>query len=362
MIRKIKYMMWMILVTLSLNANDLKKHQINCDNNLSLSCRELAYFSLEENKDYDEAEKYFLKACKLKDAKSCRLLGYIYRNKHTKKTDTKKKFDFFKKACQLDHPNACTALGHLYYQRKNLIEATKSYKKSCILGDLSGCKALGIQYLGGHGIERNMRKSVEILKANCKVNGEGCSLYIGLVSHKIRYKELNPYTYKMLIKSCDLNISNSCNDLGFLSLEVYQDYNKSEKYFQKACQLQNQESCKMIGLLNDNNFINKKNLKKSFYYFNKACKLNNKYACHYAGSMYLEGKGIKKDIEKATVLYQKACNLHDILSCTFLGDYYRLGQGIKVDKVKAVQLYKEACDNGGHLACMKYIGFSVGMK
>jgi len=31
-----------------------------------------------------------------------------------------------------------------------------------------------------------------------------------------------------------------------------------------------------------------------------------------------------------------------------------------MDKIKAVKLYKQACDEGNHLACIKYIGFSVG--
>ena len=75
--------------------------------------------------------------------------------------------------------------------------------------------------------------------------------------------------------------------------------------------------------------------------------------------MYSVGEGIKKDIVKSTKLYQKSCNMGNTSGCTFLGDRYRLGRGIKVDKRKAIEIYKKACNHGGHLACMKYINFSV---
>jgi len=61
-----KNIIWLLLITLNLNANDLKKYEIICDNNVSNGCLERAYFALEVNKNYDEAEKYFLKAVSLK--------------------------------------------------------------------------------------------------------------------------------------------------------------------------------------------------------------------------------------------------------------------------------------------------------
>jgi len=360
-----KYIIYVIIITFNLNANDFIKNITKCDHNLSKSCRELAFLSLEVHHSYDESEKYFLKACDLKDAKSCRLLSYIYRSKRTNKRDKKKQFNFLKKACQLGHPNACTALGHRYYSKinsgkidkKDLLQGNKSYKKACELGDQDGCYNLGTQYLNKYGIEKDRKEAIKLFKKSCQINYRGCSLYLNLIIGK----DLNISEFTILSKECKSNISSSCNNLGFLSFEVYHDYNKAEKYFTKACHLQNQESCKILAFLYESERIGKRDLKKSFYYFDKACKLGSRYSCFYEGFMYSVGEGIKKDIVKSTKLYQKSCNMGNTSGCTFLGDRYRLGRGIKVDKRKAIEIYKKACNNGGHLACIKYISFSVGL-
>ena len=194
-----KNIILLILIMINLNASNLKKHKINCDNNITTECRELGFLSLEVNKNYDEAEDYFLKACELKDAKSCRLLGYIYRSKSTTKRDKQKQFYFFKKACQLSNPNACTALGLLYSSKessiksskknminvneKDLLQATKSYERACKGADDRGCRYLGLSYLSGNGIRKDRKKAVDIFKYNCQISNDNFYRSCRLNSH-----------------------------------------------------------------------------------------------------------------------------------------------------------------------------------
>jgi len=371
---EIKKILLLMVMASNLSANYFNKHEMDCDNNLSDGCRERAYLALEVNKNYDEAEKYFLKACELNDAKSCSLLGYMYRSKNAKKRDEKKYFQFFDKACQIGDANSCTIIGSLYYSKnssnstkknmikvkiEDLIQATKYYKKACELGNQRGCERLATNYLLGYGIKKDRKKAIKLFKKNCQLNYNGCLLYVGVTRKNQRYRDLNISELKRLSKGCELNSSNSCNNLGFLSLEVYQDYNKAETYFRKACQLKNQESCKMLGFIYKNKHTGKQDFKKSFKYFNRACKLGNGYACSYLALMYLRGEGIEKDTVKSTLAYEKACHLGNDRGCTFLGDRYRLGQGTKMDKVKVIELYKQSCTNNEHYGCVKYIGFSA---
>jgi len=241
---------------------------------------------------------------------------------------------------------------------EDLIQATKYYKKACELGNQRGCERLATNYLLGYGIKKDRKKAIKLFKKNCQLNYNGCLLYVGVTRKNQRYRDLNISELKRLSKGCELNSSNSCNNLGFLSLEVYQDYNKAETYFRKACQLKNQESCKMLGFIYKNKHTGKQDFKKSFKYFSQACELGNGYACFYLGAMYFRGEGSKKNINLSRASYHKACILGHNRGCTALGDYYRLGQSVKKDKIKAITLYKQSCyDNS--LACIKYIDFST---
>ncbi|CAA6801599.1 MAG: Unknown protein [uncultured Sulfurovum sp.] len=365
----------LIVLAINLSASDFKKYEIECANNLSMGCRERAYLALEINRSYDEAEKYFLRACELKDAKSCQLLGYMYGSSNANKQDSKKRFDFFKKACQLGNAESCTVIGSIYSSKKHsnstkknmikvkiedLIQATKYYEKACKLGDQRGCGRFGATYLLGYGIKNDQQKAIKIFKDTCKKTSYyGCSLYISLTGHNMKYRDLYISEERILRKGCELNVSNACNDLGFLSLEVYQDYSKAEKYFRQACQLQNQESCKMLGFMYESNYTGKKDFKKSFYYFNRACELDNGYACQYTGLMYWSGKSIKKDWTKSAQLYQKSCDLEYSSGCRSLGSSYYLGEGVEINRRKGIELYKQACTKGEHYGCLKYIGFAT---
>ncbi|CAA6822140.1 MAG: Unknown protein [uncultured Sulfurovum sp.] len=353
-----KSLIWLILITINLSGNDFKKHEITCDNNVSSGCRERAYLALEVNKDSDEAEEYFLKACELQDPKSCSFLGYMYRSKNVNKKDEKRYFKFFYKACQLGNPESCMFVGSLY-SKTNPIQATRHYQKACELGNQRGCERLGRNYFSGYGIKKDRKQGINLFKKNCQLNHNGCLWYVGFIGIGEEYKDLNISEFKLLKYNCSLNNDLSCNDLGFLSLEVYQDYTKAENYFKKACQLQNQESCKMLGFIYKNKHTEKKDQKKSFYYFNKACELANPYACQYAGLMYWRGEGVQKDWGMSAQLYKRSCDLGNSVGCRFLGSSYYLGQGVTLDKVKAIQLYKQACNDGEHYGCMKYIYFSA---
>ena len=62
--------------------------------------------------DFKRAAKYLPKACKLNDAESCYLAGYLYSNGIGVNQDTAKAIKFYKQACDGNYLKAC------YYYKK----------------------------------------------------------------------------------------------------------------------------------------------------------------------------------------------------------------------------------------------------
>ncbi len=94
-------------------------------------------------KDYIQAEKYFEKACELKDGGGCGALGDLYDGVEK---NLIKAAQLYTKACELKEGVGCKRLGSLYYHgrgvEKNLTKATQYISKACKLGDQEACEAL----------------------------------------------------------------------------------------------------------------------------------------------------------------------------------------------------------------------------
>ncbi|MDZ5287654.1 tetratricopeptide repeat protein [Helicobacter pylori] len=67
-------------------------------------------------------------------------------------------------------------------------------------------------------------------------------------------------------------------DLGVESYKA-KDYIQAEKYFEKACDLNNGVGCKNLGFLYECGEGVEKDLTKAAYFYSKACKLGSQEAC-----------------------------------------------------------------------------------
>ncbi|WRD14593.1 SEL1-like repeat protein [Helicobacter pylori] len=67
-------------------------------------------------------------------------------------------------------------------------------------------------------------------------------------------------------------------DLGVESYKA-KDYIQAEKYFEKACDLNNGVGCKNLGFLYEYGEGVEKDLTKAAYFYSKACKLGSQEAC-----------------------------------------------------------------------------------
>jgi len=104
------------------------------------------------------------------------------------------------------------------YNSGNYTKAAELFKKSCDMGNVSGCYNLGIFYDNGQGVRQSYVKAAELFK-----------------------------------KSCDMGVAAGCYNLGILydnGQGVRQSYVKAKEFFGKACDMGFEIGCKKYAILN----------------------------------------------------------------------------------------------------------------
>lgn len=120
-----------------------------------------------------------------------------------------------------------------------------------------------------------------------------------------------------LKKGCDLNDADKCDKLGTiytLDKLVKQDQSKALKYFTKACNLNNYNSCNSVGVLLIG-WKKKREMSKAIKYLTKSCNGNFGAGCYNLAYTYLPGGISGTDYLKAKKYFSKACKLKDNQGC-----------------------------------------------
>ncbi|QKF65028.1 tetratricopeptide repeat protein [Campylobacter corcagiensis] len=123
-------------------------------------------------------------------------------------------FSFYQKACKLE-PKFCTELGYIYFSKGDYVAALKFHQISCENVNFYACVALG-----------NLQELI----------------------FKDEFEASKSYK-----KTCDNNIKEGCNNLGFYyyrkickddkCIKSRDDYDMAVKYLDKGCKLNNIKSC-----------------------------------------------------------------------------------------------------------------------
>ena len=92
---------------------------------------------------YTEAAKLFVKECNEGNANSCGVYAFYLDPKspdYGVKKDEKKALKYYEKACNLKDAQSCTIIGRKYYEKGKITLAKKYLKKGCNLKDFVACK------------------------------------------------------------------------------------------------------------------------------------------------------------------------------------------------------------------------------
>lgn len=212
----------------------------------------------------------------------------------------------------------------------------------------------------------NKKKALAMFKVLCKKgNAQGCyNLALMYEEESIKSKS---EILDLFMLSCKKGYSQGCYSVG---KKIFNKNKKeSGKYFFKACNIGDKESCFLLG----NIYYKNNNKNDAFKMYKKACKERYSKACRLLGDMYykdditmLKSKSdhefkiehmynsveIKKENnKKALIYYRKACANKDYIGCYKAGlislEYPKLEQTKKDIK----RYFKKACYMKYEKAC-----------
>lgn len=146
--------------------------------------------------------------------------------------------------------------------------------KSSNLGSIKATVKVGVFYINGTGVQKNVTKGIQLLEKAANELNSDAFYYLG--------------KYYL-------------NGIG-----VSQDKSKGIEYYQKSSDLNNSQATFDLGCYYDDGYI--WNNKKSFEYFQKAEEQGSIDSYYKLAVYYQNGRGTKRDIEKAKYYYTKASN------------------------------------------------------
>ena len=231
-----------------------------------------------------------------------------------------------------------------------------AYRKACDLGDLGGCKNLGLIYnYGEEGVAVNLKKALELYQHGCTKGDTGSCGNLGQMFLIAEGVEIDiPKGLSLLEPACGAGISVHCRSLGnyYSKSDTGKDLKLASDFYRKACDLGDAGGCVNLGLYYFNATDVENNYSLAADLFRSACDAKQPSGCkNLADYYYFPEGGYEKDYELAAQFYKSACDFGSMSACGNLGLMYDNGEGVEADSEKAIELFQLACDGGAPLAC-----------
>ncbi len=202
-----------------------------------------------QQENYAKAIEFFEKSCAERYALGCMALGLIYEEGKGAAINISASKNLYKKACDFGSGDGCFLLGSLYNKddsiEYNPTKARALFEQACDQGSLDGCAHLGAMYELGAGIKQNKTKAIELFEKVCDGDRfDGCVVLGHLYQEDKNSMGKAKQAYE---KACTGGISSGCNNLGIWYIKgdnVPQDNEKALEYFNKACNMKDENGCK----------------------------------------------------------------------------------------------------------------------
>ena len=204
--------------------------------------------------NYKKASEFYEIACEKNDALGCYNLGFFYANQLAGKLSYSLASKYYQKACDGGYANSCNALGNLYIDGRGVpqdnVQATAYYKKACDQDGASGCYNLGISYENGQGIKQDIKKAAASYKKACELGEDTACENYEITRSQHSDQAVNA---QQLTEDCDNNSAQACRSLAILyeyGEGVQDDHAKAVELYKKACELNDEWSCKLLRSVN----------------------------------------------------------------------------------------------------------------
>ena len=299
---------------------------------------------LEAAKIYDKAQMYpeafssFSSMAAKNNYASYKVGEYLVKGLGTK-VDKAKAVGYLSQAASHNIPNAMILLGDLYYQGdgvdKDMKKAVELYKAASLTGTPVAYWNIGIIYAkGGNGVDKDFYSAVNWLALASKHG------FKKLFQEKLLAK---PETEKDGWAGTDFATFVEAMEHLYGNAK---DIDAAVKSFQQLEKKKVAVASTMIALCYSDKDWKKANGKKTVKYLEKAVEMGDALACYELGMRYKEGRDVEANKSKAIDLMEKADNLGNAKAMAELGDMYYNGKLVGRDITKAIKYYLKGYSNG----------------
>ena len=183
-----------------------------------------------EQKEYSKAEEYYLKAIDTGNNKALNNLGNLY----SKQKEYSKAEEYYKKAIDAGNNDALFNLGNLYSEQKEYSKAEESYKKAIDTGDNDALFNLGNLY----SKQKEYSKAEDCYKKAIDAGDNGALINLGILYNEQKEYSKAEDCYK---KAIDAGDNDALFNLGNLYSEQ-KEYLKAEECYKKAIDFGNNKA------------------------------------------------------------------------------------------------------------------------
>ena len=299
-----------------------------------------------------------LKCEKYGDAKSCLSIAYKYHKNDDLVHHMQKALKYYKIACNLGNTKGCQITVGLIEIDLGRDAAIEYANNLCMKKNTMGCKLINYY--------RNLKEKQNILKVNtekCKDKNASSCTKIAKIFYQAGGDNNLTYAIKLYEKGCSYGNSKACIELGnFYKRGIHtntkeiieSNRKKSCEYYNDACKLGNENSCKKAKYCFK--FLKKfqKKYKNELPKMIEKCKVGIRESCNDVAHLYIRNH----EYSTALKYYIEGCNENDSYSCSnasslYIGVLYRKGKyAIIQDKSKGLEYLNKACSLGDENACI----------
>jgi TPR repeat protein len=168
-------------------------YQTACELGDGDGCADLGDLTLERARNAKEAAHQYALGCELKSGQACAKLAYLHKVGRGTELDPEKALELYEQGCSLGGSLGCSGAARMLELSPADNEHVKALDKrafeldtsGCNAGDATHCYRLGDAYLGGYGVEPDVKRALELYRVACGSGAKGaCERLDQVVSGK----------------------------------------------------------------------------------------------------------------------------------------------------------------------------------
>ncbi|HEV7238816.1 MAG TPA: PDZ domain-containing protein [Thermoanaerobaculia bacterium] len=294
-----------------------------CDRGSGEACAAYGYVLMEARDA--EAVDVLERACDRGSGAGCTHLGYLYVTGSIVPKNDIRALDFYTRGCSYGDARGCYNVGTLHDRGKGTsVSATRAmaaYEQACAAGMSMACTDAGVLYERGLGTMKDAARAAEMYRRGCEgspcepSNVVGCMNLgrayrdgIGLTKDPARAAEIFRTVCEQKVEADDEETKvRACVLLGAFQISglgVAKDVKAGLARSEDGCTRGDALGCFNVAA----NHAWSEDFTSAAKYYAKACEGEDAESCYELGVLYDEAKGVPYDPVRSAALIRRACD------------------------------------------------------